>query len=271
MDIKLWNKNIPEYQPNFHQPEPFMTAYFASGSTPLPAILICPGGGYVGLAEHEGRGIARHYVEKGFHCFVLSYRLTPYKAPLPLLDAQRALKLLHYHAREYNIDAAKIFVMGFSAGGHLAATLLTMKNIKRTRDKIDQQPLDLAGGILCYPVISMREDITHAGSVRSLLGYKPTFYARRKWSADENVTEKTPPCFIWHTADDGSVSVANSLRMAGALSDHNVPVELHVFPHGRHGLGLLDEEPDVVRWGDWARQWMDKRCDEIDKGKNHVF
>ena len=204
-------------------------------------MVICPGGGYGGLAAHEGKGYALWLNDHGIAAFVLKYRLgsNGYHHPAMLNDVQRAVRAVRFHAAEWKIDPAKIGVMGSSAGGHLASTAVThfdagLPDAADPVDRVSSRP-DL--GILCYPVISMGA-LTHGGSKRNLLGPNPAPDLVTLLSSELQVTKETPPCFIWHTAADPAVPVQNSLMFAAALAEKKVPFDLHIYEKGGHGLGL---------------------------------
>ena len=219
--------------------------YAASVHGPAPAILVLPGGGYVGQDEHEAEPVAEWLVSLGLHAFVLRYRVAPHRHPAPLKDAERALEWIRAGKHGLSVDPERVAVLGFSAGGHLAATLAGTAH-----------PPALS--VLCYPVISFLDD-PHAGSVESLLGPNPATELLESLSADRAVTERTPPAFLWHTADDGAVPVSHSLRYAQALVRHGVPVELHVFPHGQHGLGLARDHLHVAIWTSLCERWLQEQ------------
>ncbi len=210
-----------------------------------PAALVLPGGGYVRHADHEGGPVADWLAGLGLHAFVLRYRVDPHRHPAPLDDARRALAWIRRGAHGLAVDPHRVGVVGFSAGGHLAASLAN-----------DDRPPDLT--VLAYPVISF-VDAPHEGSVAALLGPDADAAGRAEHSADRHVSPRTPPAFVWHTADDASVPVGHALRYASALADAGVPVELHVFPSGRHGLGLAPDLPDVARWTDLCEAWLRSR------------
>ena len=216
------------------------------------AIVIFPGGAYVGRAAHEGVGYAEHFMELGVDSFVVDYRVTPDFFPLPLLDARRAVRFIRYYAEKFGIDKNKIAIMGSSAGGHLSAMAATY------REKIDGEDVDeidnecyLANAqILCYPVIStVDSSIYHEGSVKNLLGEDNLAFAPNV-SPELIADEKTPMAFIWHTANDNAVNVINSYKYATQLRLKEVSVEMHIFPDGAHGLGLAKDKPDTV--GQWV-------------------
>ncbi len=220
------------------------------------AVIILPGGGYAHLAPHEGKGYAQLFNTFGIDAFVLQYRVSPNRFPLPLLDARRAIRYVRSKAAEFNISKDKILIMGSSAGGHLAA--LTSTYLEKIEgediDEIDNEDFIPNGQILCYPVISCDESISHAGSYKNLLGER--YEEREAFSPDLLVTEKTPKAFIWHTAEDAAVNVINSYRYAEALRRNHISHELHIFPHGPHGLGLAYSDPHVAEWTQLFRRWL---------------
>jgi acetyl esterase/lipase len=219
------------------------------------AILILPGGGYEGLAPHEGEGYARWFAARGTACFVLNYRLGSqgFHHPAMLEDAARALRLIRYNAKTWDIDPGKIAIIGSSAGGHLTATLLTQfdEGNPKAKDPVDHVSSRPDFGILCYPVITMLEK-THGGSRDNLLGPNPSEELQRKLSAELQVTPQTPPCFIWHTWEDGAVPVENSLNFAAALRRNGVHFDLHIYERGNHGLGLGNGHP----WASQCEYWL---------------
>lgn len=217
------------------------------------AVVICPGGGYGGLAlDKEGHDIARWFAEFGVTGVVLKYRMPRsggivHGAEAPLSDVARALELVHESADEWGLDGDRIGVMGFSAGGHLAASASTLLAERRP---------DFS--ILVYPVISMEEGVGHAGSRRNLLGKAPSEELVARFSCDERVTADTPPAFLVHTWDD-HVLPENSLRYATACHRAGVPVELHLFERGGHGYGMKKPELPVGAWPELLKAWMADR------------
>lgn len=222
------------------------------------AMVIIPGGGYVNIwFDHEGYEIAGWLNQMGITCFVLFYRLPAegwaHAADVPLSDAQRAMRLIRSRAGEYHIDPARVGVMGFSAGGHLTASLATRFNAKTYQavdaaDGLDARPF-LAAPI--YPVISTDPLIAHMGSRDSLLGKSPTPEQLITYSPDRMVSKATPPCFLTHAEDDGTVPVENTLLFRAALKAAGVPVETHLFPTGGHGFGLRHVVGTPTHaWGD---------------------
>ncbi|WP_461634035.1 alpha/beta hydrolase [Labilibaculum euxinus] len=235
----------------------------AKKNTNGQAVLICPGGGYRILAyDSEGTDIAKWLNSKGITAFVLKYRLPDsqsviesYKAPLQ--DAMRALRTIRFNAEKYNINKNEIGVMGFSAGGHLASTLGTHYNelMYPAADDIDLESARPDFMALIYPVISMKEGITHQGSKRNLLGENPTEKLVDKFSNDLQVTGDTPPAFLIHASDDNAVPVKNSLLMYESLISHGVSAEMHIFSTGGHGFSFGFNKGHVSSWTDLFYTW----------------
>lgn len=210
--------------------EPRMDIYFPKSGTPTAIILSCPGGGYTFTSiPNEGVAVANFFTARNMVVAVLKYRVPNMHKDVPLSDAAKALEILRDSASVWGVPTNRIGVIGFSAGGHLAATLVTKFPTQKSRPDF---------GILVYPVISMDESITHKGSCFQLLGEDPTLEQRLAWSADECVTNNTPPCFIVHCQDDKTVMVENSIRMYQALTKHKVKAEMILLPTGAHGWGF---------------------------------
>jgi acetyl esterase/lipase len=254
--IPLWPDGAPGALGKADKDVPTLTPYLpAPEKAAGAAIVICPGGGYGALAPHEGRDYARFLNESGFTCFVLKYRLGSdgYRHPAMLQDAARAVRLVRARAVEWKLDARRVGIMGSSAGGHLAATLLTHFNAGKPEaaDPIERQSSRPDLGILCYPVISMGR-YTHEGSRQNLLGNDPSPELVRELSNELHVTANTPPCFIWHTWEDKGVPMENSLQFAEALRSAGVPFDLHIYQKGGHGLGLGSSTWDPSRRLPWT-------------------
>lgn len=240
--IPIWSNPAPGALGTAAHDIPTLTPYLpAAEKATGAAIVICPGGGYGGLAGHEGRDYALWLSQRGIAGFVLKYRLgsNGYRHPAMLNDIQRAVRVVRSSAATWKLKSDQIGVMGSSAGGHLAATAATHFTAGDTNaadpiERVSSRP-DLA--ILCYAVISMGPQ-SHAGSRKNLLGPTPDPALVTLLSNELHVTKDTPPSFLWHTADDAAVPVANSLLFASALSANGVPYELHIYQNGRHGLGL---------------------------------
>jgi acetyl esterase/lipase len=223
-------------------------------------VIICPGGAYMVLAtSHEGTDVARKFNEFGVSAFVLKYRLPNDKAQIdksiaPLQDVQHAFRLARNRANEFNINPAKIGVMGFSAGGHLAATAGTHfeKQVGELADNSNVRPDFI---ILGYPVITFK-DFGHKGSAENLIGKKPKKAQLNLFSNELHVNSKTPPTFLIHAADDEAVPVKNSLVFYEALVKNKVPAEMHLYPRGGHGFGMINKtHPDL--WMERVKNWME--------------
>lgn len=235
-----------------------ITFYEAPEKRSDAAIVIFPGGAYAMRAEHEGKGYAEFFQSIGVNSFVVDYRVAPDYFPLPLLDARRAVRFVRANAEKFGISPDKIAVMGSSAGGHLTAMVSTYteKIDGEDVDEIDKTDFLPNAQILCYAVIANPDTgISHEGSYRNLLGDK---YDEMHVKVDPvlNVTEKTPAAFIWHTASDEAANVINGYEYAKALRQHNVPVEMHIFPDGRHGLGVAKDFPHVAQWTELLKNWL---------------
>jgi len=258
MIIKLWEEDTP-YLNGDGESDPSLTCYMAEGNALKPAIIVCPGGGYQMKAEHEGAPIAQWLNRIGITAYVLDYRVVPFKHPVPLTDVQRAVRLVRSRAKEWNVDPHRVGVLGFSAGGHLASSIGTHFDLGGNNpiqsDPVDRESCRPDLLVLCYPVISFGEH-RHEGSMLNLLGNNPDDNVRRSLSNELQVTPATPPTFMWHTADDAAVPVENCLLFAQALRASGVPFELHIYPHGRHGLGLAVETPQVAKWTESCEIWL---------------
>jgi acetyl esterase/lipase len=233
----------------------------APGSkNPQSCVVICPGGGYRILASsHEGYDIAAKFNEVGVSALVLYYRLPADSAQVekkyaPLQDAQAAIALVRNNAVKWNIDPAKVGIMGFSAGGHLAATASTHFNKDYTGIHAGAN-LRPDFSILLYPVISMRS-FGHGGSKLSLLGQNPTEEELALFSNEEQVTTQTPKAFLVHASDDNAVPLKNSLLYAEQLTANKIPVDLHVYAKGGHGFGLNNKTTSGDLWFDRLISWM---------------
>ncbi len=257
--IVLWPKGAPGALGQEPSDIPTLTAFIPTGEKVTgAAVIVCPGGGYARLAEHEGRPVAEWLNSIGVSAFVLKYRHgSRYPHPAPLQDAARAIRTVRARAAEWNLDPDRIGILGFSAGGHLASTAGThfdSGNSKAT-DPIEQVSSRPSLLILIYPVITMRE-LTHAGSKRNLLGPEPPEELVALLSNDEQVTKKTPPTFLVHTVTDAGVPVENSLRFAAALRETGVAFELHIYERGPHGFGLGGKDPILSTWPQRLAAWL---------------
>lgn len=247
------------------EPEnPMISYYKPEEKTSDWSVVIFPGGGYNHRAEHEGKGYAEFLNANGIAAFVVDYRVSPNRFPAQLSDARRGIRFVRRHAEEFGLAKDKVAVMGSSAGGHLAALVSNYKAVLpgEPYDEMDEEEYAPNAQILCYPVIHITPDFGHVGSGQSLLGDDYEKLAK-KFNVDHLVTKQTPPAFLWHTFSDGSVPVLNSLSYAEAMNRCKVPVELHIFPEGPHGLGLANVDgprfnPHVAQWGVLLIQWMNQ-------------
>ena len=233
------------------------------------AIVIFAGGAYTHRALHESDGYAEFFAKNGINAFVVDYRVSPDHFPAQLSDARRGVRFVRYYSGKYGIDKEKIAVIGSSAGGHLAALVSTYRGELEGEgaDEIDKESYLPDAQILCYPVINTTDsEIMSLITVNALLGEDNLSFAPEV-SPDLIADEKTPQAFIWHTVEDGSVNVINSYEYASALRRQNVPVEMHIFPNGHHGLGLCDifsDTPDAAKkmrrhtgmWKELLLSWL---------------
>jgi acetyl esterase/lipase len=244
-----------------HEPaakeSPNLVPFPLKDGTPRAAVIVCPGGGYGVRAAHEGEPVALWLNSLGIAAFVCHYRVAPFRHPVPLGDAQRAVRLVRARAAEWHVDPARIGMLGFSAGGHLACAAANFgEDAREHADPIERQASRLQACIACYPVISYGEH-GHRGSFANLLGEGADPAVAQRLSLETSVTAGNPPTFIWHTADDAAVSVQNPLLYAAALARQRVPVSLHVYPRGPHGLGLAQEFAGMARgWTGACAEWL---------------
>lgn len=254
--LPIWPDTPPAFDPAYGQPVPTLAPYLAPGDGPRGAVVVLPGGGYARKAPHEAEPIALWLNSLGISAFVLDYRVAPYRAPIPLLDARRAIQFIRSKAAEWLVDPRRVGILGFSAGGHLAAACGThFEPLPGPDDAVAQASFRPDALVLCYPVISFGEHI-HLGSIENLLGPNPAGNLRVAYSTEKQVSPQTPPTFLWHTADDQSVPVEHSLLFSQALSACRVPFELHVYPSGRHGLGLATGHPAISVWTQSCARWL---------------
>ena len=207
-----------------------------------PMMVICPGGGYNHVSDREGEPLAVRFLAMGFNVAVLRYSVTPAVFPTALLELAHAMKLVHDYADEWSVDEDKIFVLGCSAGGHLAASLgvFWQEEWLAKQSGVKNEWLRPAGMVLCYPVITSGE-FAHRGSFDMLMKGQESEELLEKLSLEKHVTEQTPETFIWHTGCDGTVPVENSLMFVSELHKKGVAVEFHMYPIGHHGLSTADE------------------------------
>lgn len=218
---------------------------------PVPAVVVCPGGGYGGLAmDYEGFEVAEWLNKNGLSAFVLEYRVAPNRHPAPLNDAQAAMRLIRSRAKEWGIDGNKLGILGFSAGGHLASTVSTHYDTPEIRPDFT---------ILIYPVISFLPPFGHAGSGNNLLGNNADPKLVRSFSNHEQVTPDTPPAFLVASTGDTVVPAENSIVYYQALVKAGVPAEMHIYEQGEHGYGMGKGDPVLSTWTGLCIQWLQKR------------
>lgn len=240
---------------------PTLSIYLpAKGKATGAAVVICPGGGYSGLAiTHEGYDVAAEFNKMGVAAFVLKYRLPSdrimaSKETGPLQDAQEAIRMVRKHAKDWNIDVNKVGIMGFSAGGHLASTAGThfATAVAENKDNINLRPDFM---MLIYPVISFSDSLAHKGSRDNLLGQTPSAEKKILYSAELQVNSQTPPTFLVHAQDDKGVKVGNSIKLYESLTKNGIPAEMHLYPKGGHGFGLINKTSNDL-WMEHLKNWM---------------
>ncbi len=260
--MEMWEKT-PGLAPEI----PELRYYPSENKKSDTTFVIFAGGAYMVRSEYEGDGYAKYLNKAGYDAFVCEYRVSPAHFPIELLDARRAVRTVRHNAGKYGINKNKIIVIGSSAGGNLCALLSTYtKPIEyEGADEIDNESALPNGCVLCYPVISLVDfEGTDCNTRGFLLGDRMEL--AKELSPELHVSEVTPPTFIWHVSDDG-VTCLNSYVYAKALSEHNIPCEMHIFPKGGHGLGIADgvpySNPYVHQWTklleDWVRVMFDEK------------
>jgi acetyl esterase/lipase len=258
--IRLWESDAPGSLGNADADIPTLSIFRPDPAKSNGAsVVVCPGGGYGGLAAHEGKPVAEWLNSIGVTGLVLKYRLGPkYHHPVMQNDVNRAVRMVRVHAAEWKLDGKRIGVLGFSAGGHLTSTAVTHfdAGAESASDPVDRVSSRPDFGVLVYPVITLEGPYAHVGSRRNLLGNEPSKELVESLSNEKQVTDKTPPCFLVHSSTDTGVPFQNSLLFAEALRAHKVPVELHVFDHGPHGFGLGQNDPGLKQWPALCESWM---------------
>ena len=273
--IPLWDGKAPHAVGDTPADKPSMTVYRAPADKANgAAVVVCPGGGYGFLADdHEGKQVAEYFNGIGVTAFVLKYRIVGKDRPgpihpAPLTDAQRAIRMARFKAKDYGLDPKRIGIMGFSAGGHLASSAAThfdSGSKEAGADAIDAMSCRPDFAILAYPVISMVDGVTHGGSKKNLLGDKPDAKLVELMSNEKQVTKETPPTFIFHTSADTAVLPENAILFYTALKKAGVPAELHIYEKGKHGVGLGRDpkwtggETSVATWPDRLTDWLKNR------------
>lgn len=230
-----------------------------------PCLVVCPGGGYAFCSQRESEPVAMHFLPEGFNVFVLTYSVAPHRYPAQLREVAGLMELIYENADLWGCDVSRAAIMGFSAGGHLAAHYSTAYDCPDVRAVFpDSKPVQAS--VLCYPVITADPAFAHLGSFDALTGKQNrTPEEISQFSCDRLVRKQTPPAFLWHTAQDGLVPAMNSLLYAAALARHGVSYELHVYPYGDHGLATCDhltvDQPTKIHdydhaWLDCAKKWL---------------
>jgi len=243
---------------------PTLTAYLLDGNPneveKRPAVLVIPGGGYAGVSYREGERVALAYSTAGFHTFILDYCVAPHRHPLPINNASRAIKIIRENSNSWGVDPEKIAVCGFSAGGHLAASISTLWNNSSLFGGSETENLKHRpnASILCYPVITSGEH-AHVGSFKNLTGNTESNELWELLSLEKRIDNTTPPAFLWHTYSDAAVPVENSLLYAKALRENSTPFEMHIYPDGPHGMSVVSDEtywkvPKFTREYPWIEQ-----------------
>lgn len=262
--ILLWPDGAPLAKGQNEVDQPTLTAYLVAGDQARPAVVVCPGGGYAGLAmDHEGHQVAQWLNRLGIHAFILKYRLGSekggnYRHPAPMLDGQRAIRMVRSKAEDWKVDRHRVGVLGFSAGGHLASTLGTHFDVgnDQSSEGIEQQSCRPDFMVLAYPVISFTAPFTHQGSRRNLLGNDPSTELKESLSNDLQVTAQTPPTFLVTTDEDKAVPAENTISFYLALRQAGVATELHTYQKGRHGLGLGQPGQPFANWPQQCAGWF---------------
>jgi acetyl esterase/lipase len=262
--VPLWPDGAPGALGSEEKDIPTLTTYLpAEGTSNGASFLVLPGGGYGSLANHEGEGYAKWLAAQGIAAYVLKYRLgsSGYRHPIMIQDAARALRTIRAWARRDGRDPARIGIIGSSAGGHLASTLLVQHDGGKpdAADPIERESSRPDVGVLCYPVITSGEH-AHRGSFNNLLGENPSAELLHQLSTELHVTKETPPTFLWHTTADQAVPVENSLLFASALAKEDVSFELHVYEKGGHGMGLPGPGKPAPPWDAELLRWLRARA-----------
>lgn len=259
--LLLWPNGAPGAKGETDKDKPTLILYPAKENPSGTAVVVCPGGGYGGLAMgHEGHEIANWLNKNGISAFICDYRHRGkgYGHPYPMMDAQRAIRTVRTNAKKWKVNPDKIGIIGFSAGGHLASSCATHKSIGDFdhSDPINQSSCNPNFAILCYAVIGFDKPYTHRGSQRNLIGQNAEKELIAFYSNEDQVTKETPPCFLWHTSADKGVPVENSIQFYLACKNKGVSAALHVFDKGRHGIGLAKGMKGAEAWPKLCIDWI---------------
>ena len=244
---------------------PFNLTEMGRQNDKRPCMIVCPGGGYAFCSQREAEPIALQFLPQGYNVFTITYSVNPHRFPTQLREVAALMELIYKNADAWNCDTSKIAIIGFSAGGHLAAHYSTMFDCKEVRDVFPESK-SVNASVLCYPVITADPSHAEKGSIHNLVGKTDISPEETEYfSCEKNVKDTTPPAFIWHTSEDTCVHVMNSLLYAGALSAHKVPFELHIYPYGAHGLSTADAQTNgnmnekIEHVGNWLtslEKWL---------------
>jgi acetyl esterase/lipase len=260
--IPLWPEGAPLARGSAEQDTPAIRHFPPTGPANGAAMVVLPGGGYQGLAAHEGEAYCRWFASLGYHAYELRYRLAPhgYQHPAMWMDASRAIRTVRSLAASDGFTKEKVGIIGCSAGGHLTAHV-SVKNDEgdaASADPVERESSRPALAVLCYPVIMMGSGFMHRGSRNNLLGENPPASLCEEVSPDLQVTSATPPCFVWHTYEDAGVPLENSMSFAAALRRAGVRFELHIYEKGGHGIGLANGHPWTVECARWVGETFER-------------
>lgn len=263
--LKLWNDPAAVgIDPAAGEFEPFLEVAALPGccGAPRGGVLVCPGGGYTHRAPHEGMPVAETFNALGFHAFVLQYRVAPARYPAPFQDVSRAIRLIRSRAAQWNLNPSQLAVLGFSAGGNLVGVAGTLPGRFDVccGDAADRESSRPDAVISCYGVMTFADDCGGRRCGDALFPEPMAETVAELLSPIRQVTGESSPTFLWHTAEDPVVDVRNSVEFARALWKNGVTAELHVFPHGGHGLGLAPAAPDIVVWPELAKRFLVESC-----------
>ena len=244
---------------------PFNLTEMGRQNDKRPCMIVSPGGGYAFCSQREAEPIALQFLPQGYNVFTITYSVNPHRFPTQLREVAALMELIYKNADAWNCDTSKIAIIGFSAGGHLAAHYSTMFDCKEVREVFPESK-SVNASVLCYPVITADPKYAHMGSIHNLVGKTDISPEETEYfSCEKNVKDTTPPAFIWHTSEDTCVHVMNSLLYAGTLSAHKVPFELHIYPYGAHGLSTGDAQTNgnmnekIEHVGNWLtslEKWL---------------